>query len=352
MNANTIPEAPVQEEIEANAFNNAELERILVPVDFSATSRKVVLYAGRLAEKHGAKVALLHVVDFADIDRLALRLGPLSQERMEAAAAARTRALIDKLGRDELGEQIAHECDVIPGLAASTIVEKAGTWRADLIVIGTHSECVFKHMIIGSTAERVVRRAPCPVMVVRDKEHDFIVEADEIASTAISDSKPALTAETEKPPFNLRKILIPIDFSECSKNALQYAKPLADQFQAEIELVYVSTLNNLGIEGLAGTDLMTLRTNLKKGAKTQMSEIAVSHEFTDDAITFHTREGRAATEIVELAKERDIDLIVMATHGYSNINHVLLGSVAENVVRHATCPVLVVRENERESGQP
>lgn len=151
-----------------------DLKRILVPVDFSTTSRKAVRYARRFAEIYGAEVMLFHVVDFADIDRVALRLGPLAQERMESEAMSRARSLLKQLADRELGDSVTHELDIVAGLATKSIVEKAKQWEADMILVGVHSERVIKHTIIGSTAERVVRLAPCPVLVVRDHEHEFI----------------------------------------------------------------------------------------------------------------------------------------------------------------------------------
>ena len=150
------------------------LKRILVPVDFSKTSRKAVRYARRFAEVYGAKVTLFHVVDFADIDRVALRLGSIAQERMEAEAMTRASSLIQQVADQELGDAVEHDSDILAGRTTDAVIEEARRCKADLIVVGVHSERVIKHAIIGSTAERVVRSAPCPVLVVRDHEHEFI----------------------------------------------------------------------------------------------------------------------------------------------------------------------------------
>ncbi len=153
---------------------------------------------------------------------------------------------------------------------------------------------------------------------------------------------------TQAPSIGLKRILVPIDFSACSKKALQYARPFAEQFHAEVVLLHVSSLNYMVAEGFGGIDLPTLREDLIQDAESQLSEILKTLESDQMTASLVVREGRAATEIVELAKAENIDLVVMSTHGYSNIKHVLLGSVTENVVRHAPCPVLVVRENEHE----
>ena len=159
-------------------------------------------------------------------------------------------------------------------------------------------------------------------------------------------TEPAATEESAS--IRLKRILVPIDFSDCSKKALQYAKPFAEQFHAEIVLLHVSSVNYMVAEGFGGIDLPTLRTDLMEDAEKQLGEIAGVLESNGASVTLNVREGRAASEIVEYAKEANVDLIVMSTHGYSNIKHVLLGSVTENVVRHAPCPTLAVREREHD----
>ncbi len=150
------------------------------------------------------------------------------------------------------------------------------------------------------------------------------------------------------PTIGLHRILVPIDFSACSKKALAYARPFAAQFHAEIVLLHVSALNYMVAEGFGGIDIPTLREDLIKEAEGQLGDILKELETPGITASLLVREGRAATEIVDVAKDENIDLIVMSTHGYSNIKHVLLGSVTENVVRHAPCPTLVVREHEHE----
>jgi len=150
------------------------LKRILVPVDFSQTCRKALRYANRFAGIYGSTVMLFHVVDLTDIERISLRLGPIAQERMETEAVKHAQALTSQMADDELAADVPRECEILRGVAASGIVEKARDWNADLIITGVHNERVVRHAILGSTAERIVRHAPCPVFVVRDKEHEFI----------------------------------------------------------------------------------------------------------------------------------------------------------------------------------
>ena len=157
-----------------------------------------------------------------------------------------------------------------------------------------------------------------------------------------------LLAQKAIPLVTLKEILVPIDFSDCSKQALQAAVPFARQFGAELELVHVvSPYYAFDPNGLS--DYPEFEPRLVESAKNCLDELARSVATPEVAVKTHVRCGRPATEIVEAAREAGADLIIISTHGYSGLKHVLLGSTAENVVRHASCPVLTVRAKAHES---
>lgn len=145
------------------------ITRILVPVDFSSHSDRALRYAARLAAQTGASVELLHVVDnpvasgawtsevyVPDLPQmLDTLLGEANKRLTTLKSVAAT-------------EGIAVETRVLTGQPAHTIVEHAGAGAFDLIVMGTHGRTGFSHLFVGSVAERVVRRAPCPVLTVRE----------------------------------------------------------------------------------------------------------------------------------------------------------------------------------------
>ena len=151
-------------------------------------------------------------------------------------------------------------------------------------------------------------------------------------------------------PFRLKKILVPTDFSPCSQKALQYALPFAEEFGAQILLVHVVepvfVPENLM---MAAPELPELGASLVTEARDRLSR--VSQQTVPAAIRVETvvRVGQPYREIIETARTEDADLIVIATHGYTGLKHVFLGSTAERVVRHSPCPVLTVRESERET---
>ena len=139
--------------------------------------------------------------------------------------------------------------------------------------------------------------------------------------------------------FRLRKILVPVDFSVCSKKALCYAAPFARQFGAELTLIFV-------IQNYSPTlELADLDPTAEAKGELEDLRKSVSHLVPTQTVL---RRGEPYREIIRAASELQIDLIILSTHGRSGMARMVLGSTAETVVRHAGCPVLVVRENERE----
>jgi universal stress protein A len=162
----------------------------------------------------------------------------------------------------------------------------------------------------------------------------------------------AKTLETREalahPALRLKKILAPIDFSPASKNALKYALRIAEEFGAELTLLNVlepapatSFVAIPGAVAFAEIDFSGAERNLR-------SLIASVRDETAERPHWTLRVGVPSHEIVEAAKEDDVDLIVIATHGYTGWKHFCIGSTAERVARAAPCPVLVVREKEHQ----
>jgi universal stress protein A len=149
--------------------------------------------------------------------------------------------------------------------------------------------------------------------------------------------------------LHLKKILVPVDFSDASKKALKYAFRFAEQFDCEIVLLHV-------LEPVSPTVGSPLVLEVFLDAEDPLSTMekklaalsAQSHNNDANSISSTIRTGHAPNEITKAAKDLDIDLIVIATHGYTSSRHLCIGSTAERVVRSAPCPVLVVREKEHE----
>jgi len=142
----------------------------------------------------------------------------------------------------------------------------------------------------------------------------------------------------------VRRILVPVDFSEYSKDALQYAANLGRHFGAELLMVYV--VESVGYPadlGYGQVDISAIEKELSDRARGELDKLAAKYAGTNLKITSVVHTGRPFVEILRAAREFGIDMIVIATHGHTGVEHMLFGSTAEKVVRKAPCPVLVVR---------
>ena len=302
-------------------MTSPKVQRILAPTDFSGQSLAGVRYAKNLRLKFGSSLVLLHVIEptppMAGGESLVL-----AQSDSEVAAWALKE--LAKLARREVVDEKQVTSLVRTGKPFHEITTEAGESQVDLIVIATHGYTGAQRVLLGSTAECVVRHAPCPVLTVR---------------------QPATSEGSRRPPrLKLRRILVPIDFSNLSKTALPWAAFMAAQFRAEIVLLHV--VEKFPIDDLLGQELINHTIMpLMKQSESDLEGLAT--HLTQSAgvkVSAVVREGRPYEEISTTAKALEADLIVQTTHGYTGLKHVWLGSTAERVVRHAPCPVLVVRE--------
>jgi nucleotide-binding universal stress UspA family protein len=171
--------------------------------------------------------------------------------------------------------------------------------------------------------------------------------AGEIILEVKSGDELLLAPEKVPATLKIKQILVPIDFSECSKKGLRYAIALAREHKAAITLAYVvPSISMLGEYG--GIDYASLTKEMRQSGERELATLAVDEIRGVVASDSVVRVGSPASEIVSIAKSLPADLIVISTHGRTGLKHALLGSVAERVVQTASCPVLVVRETERE----
>lgn len=149
--------------------------------------------------------------------------------------------------------------------------------------------------------------------------------------------------------IELRRILVPIDFSDHSKKALQYAIPFAEQFRSSIDLLYVVEPTVYPADFSFGqVGFPSVEDELRQRGAEELQVLIKNEIGTRVESRFAVRTGKAFNEIDQYAQEEGIDLVIIATHGHSGMEHVLFGSTAEKVVRYAPCPVLVVRLTEKE----
>ncbi len=295
------------------------VRRILTTSDFSHESKAGTDYAMGLAQKLDASVVLLHVIEaLPPVDGLETYV--LLSTHSGFFEDARIR--LTRIAQQARAKRLHLSTQVRVGKAPSAIVATADQSRSDLVVMATHGYTGFKHALLGSTAEWVVRHAGCSVLTV--------------------------PTEAWQPPFKgrgftLRKVLVPLDFSELSKAALPWAAFLAHLFHAEIILVNVTEL--FPMDHLMGQEMMNHTiTPLMRDAEIGLERIGEGFNVPAGVKTsVIARAGVPYKEICRAARELSADLIVLTTHGYTGLKHVWLGSTAERVVRSASCPVLVAR---------
>lgn len=154
--------------------------------------------------------------------------------------------------------------------------------------------------------------------------------------------------------IQIQRILFPTDFSQNAKCAQDYACALAEHFGAELHLLYV--LNDMVVSSVAPDTTILLPAltynEARASAEQMLRQLLVPAWSNGKQVVYSTLSGSPFVEIVRYAREKNMDLIVMGTHGYTGLKHVLLGSVAENVVRKANCPVLTVRPTDHKFVMP
>lgn len=141
---------------------------------------------------------------------------------------------------------------------------------------------------------------------------------------------------------NPRVILVPVDFSAPAREALDYAVAFAAQFQARLLVLHVVEIPYVG-SGLGEIELPPVEAEVREPVAENLAKLVAAHVGGRIASETLMRTGQPWFEITEAAREQSADLIIVGTHGYTGLKHVLMGSTAERVVRHAPCPVLVVR---------
>jgi nucleotide-binding universal stress UspA family protein len=296
----------------------ATYHRIVHPTDFSEASAEALPYALDLARRHDAELILLHVFVLPDVGET-IDLDEITERERSAR-----RQRLDQLLEIVRKSRPATTAELIEGVsAANTILDHALHQSMSLIVMGTQGWGLEKRAdsagdAIGSTAEKVVRLAPCSVLTVRPG--------------------------VRRCPSALSRILVPVDFSPHSRLALSVARELARVSGAVLTVLHViepvvrPVFYGRGRVGLE-LDGARLEARAREEVDRLISRIGRTHVSTRALV----RRGRPDSEIVSMALEEDSQLIVQGSRGLSGLNYLLLGSVAERVVRSSPCPVLTVK---------
>ncbi|HKO31716.1 MAG TPA: universal stress protein [Nitrospiraceae bacterium] len=303
------------------------ITRILFATDFSRWARRAEDYACALACSWKASLTALTVAEFQP------GLNPdysVNREYLADLLKQGSSQLVDLKGRAER-RGIALTTRMATGIPSEAVITAARAENSDLIVVGTRGKTGLAHVLLGSTAERVIRGAPCPVMTVRTDPAD-----------AEEDGAPSR-------PVTLERILVPVDFSDCSLDALEYAVVVAQQAKASLMLLHVLEPVSYGLDFTFGHS--RAREQEREIWTKRLEELASSHHHSDVPMEPQLRGGLPSDSILDSVQTLRCDLIVMGTHGRRGISHVISGSVAEAVLRKARCPVIAVRSPNFGPGQ-
>jgi nucleotide-binding universal stress UspA family protein len=300
-------------------------ERILCPIDFSDGSRAALTMAGAVARWYEGRLTVLHVhANWPVADMLPslrpVEARPVPMDDEERGTVLRAvRAFTDQVGVPDgvpVDYLIEDSLDVV-----SAVLAHADS--VDVVVLGTHGRTGVERLLLGSVAERVLRKAPCPVIVVPPRAH---------------------------PPKETvgmgRRILCGVDFSDASLSALEYATSLAEEADATLTLIHVIEMPP-DLKGGGRDEGEVRRTREAVEAECLQRLRALVPESVGEACTVHVEvtEGRAAQELVRAAREGQDDLLVMGVRGRNAMDLAVFGSNTNQVVRTAPCPVMVVHSS-------
>jgi nucleotide-binding universal stress UspA family protein len=240
--------------------------------------------------------------------------------------AARAHARLEAIVARQTGAKVFLSHAVTTGQPGEEILKCASVWPASLIMLSTHGRSGFAHFISGSVAEKVLRHARCPLLVLRKHQHDFVSPLQDRPAEA-----------------TLRRILVPFDFSGRAYEALNHARAIASRFGASITLLHcVETIGAAAAGYFAEVDTANLTEIVATRACRDLTALVEENKAQGIPSDMQVVDGRAGEEIPRVLAAGKVDLIVCSTHAGAPLRHALVGSIAEQLMRHAACPVLVI----------
>ena len=297
-----------------------EFKNVLCAIDLSDASVRTLKYAAAVARWYKARLTVLHVAP--TFDAMQVRAGtigdaidivqPMPREEvlneLRASLAASKIAADDATLAAEAGEPVA------------TLVDQALSIPADLLVMGTHGRSGFDRLLLGSVTEKVLHKAPCPILTV-----------------------PPHAPQTAETGGMFSRILCPVDFSPSALQAFGFAVDLARQSSGSVIALHAIEWLADDVRGHAKFNVQDYRQHLIDDAHSRLRGLIADQPGETGSIEDVVVAGRAYREVLKTADTRTADLIVMGAQGRGGVGLTLFGSTTQQVVRGATCPVLTVR---------
>lgn len=295
---------------------------ILFPTDFTLHARAALKYAAAFARSGGGRVVLFSVQSSTvPINLLSMPERIVAEQ--ENPSLLQIRAEVTDLLADPLFAGLEVDPAIVAGEPAPEIARAVREYEIDLVTVVTHGRKGLTRALWGSTAEEIIAEAPCPVLTIRPPQHDFV------------------EYQGSRCEVRLNRVLLATNFRPSSTAATQIATQLASETGAELHAVYAIGDYFEQVSVMFPEGGLTALTNLRSYVQERMAQLA--REDGARAVT-HIAEGRPYAEIVRLAAEKDVDLIVIGTNVHASLfgGTPVLGSEIERVVRNAPCPVLCV----------
>jgi nucleotide-binding universal stress UspA family protein len=300
-------------------------KRLVCCVDFSEFSGRALHYAAALARWYDATLTAVHaIVNVPVVDVGTVAAGGMPRVQL----AAVDRDVVDESLRTFVSAhvpstQIVDAVVIEAGSVGDGLLVQAAALDAEMMVIGTHGRSGFERLLLGSVAEKILRKASCPVLVV--PRHAAAVPPGDSA------------------PFT--EIVCAIDFSASSARALAYALDVAQEADARMTLLHVIEMppELRALPRAEGIDVPAVRAAAEADCLQRLRAAVPESAHTYCAIHTEVIEGNPAREIVRMAEQRGADLIVMGVQGRSAVDMLIFGSKTHAVLHHAPCPVLTVR---------
>ena len=291
---------------------NRLITRLLLATDCSKEAAHAQEVAVFLAKACRAELDILSVLEAPPGMDPDYQVNQLYLDQLHKEAGPSVDRMVQEAGQ----RGVETKARILRGIPVQQINETAKELKSDLVVMGTRGRTGLAHVLLGSTAEGVVRGAPCPVLTVRSvaKGH---------------------------PPVGIARILVPVDFSDCSLEALEYTIQAAKEFAASVTILHVIEPASYGLDftlvhaGHAQKTADALEARLGEFT-TLLTRLGIPARHV-------LRGGAPGNTILDGARDGNADLIVMGTHGRRGFSHLVSGSVAEAVLRQAPCPVLTIK---------
>ena len=290
-----------------------KIQRILVATDFSSRADRAVQRALQLAAEHEAKLNLLHVLPVFSLETFKHLISETPLET-EQRLYNHAKAVLQNKAEVLAGEGVAVEHHVAIGRAHVEINRYAKSHDADLVVIGDQGETFVQELFLGTTASKTLSRGNLPLLIVK-----------------------------QEPKGHYKHVLVPVDFSRSSLDALDVAlKVVTGSSIHVLHAIEMPLGRKMKQLGLNAKSIDLYRDKMLSRAREAMEKLVADHVRGDTRVTCIIEYGRAPAVIAEKTKFLDIDLIVMGKRGETELDEVLFGSVTKHVLYETPCDVLVV----------